>query len=246
MKSILPASHLLRQFVLFALIALLLLTVMRAAYSLWQFPKIAEVNAFVPLFVHGLRFDLALIGLICFVPVVLGSLLSITKFTRGLAKSIIVFFLVAGMFLILTLELLTPWFISIQGVRPDLRLLGLVEDPVTVIKAVFTQHTVPIIIGAAVSILILVAFWIRLELSRFLRRKVFAPTGVLLALVGGFVCLVAIWSTPDIRQAAITPADSMVSTDVTVNELTLNTTYKTVHAIISPFFMDGGIEELLP
>jgi hypothetical protein len=217
---------------------------MRAAYSLWQFPKILEANAFLPLFVQGLRFDLALVGLICIVPIVLGSLLSITKLTRGLAKLIIVFFLVGGLFLILFLELLSPWFVSVQGVRPDLQLIASVEDPISAIKFVLSQHTVPIIIGAVVSALILAAFWMRLEVSRFLRRRVFAPTGFLFAIVGGFVCLVAIWSTPDIRKTAFSPNDSLISLDVTVNDLAMNTTYKTVHSMISPYFVDTGLQEL--
>ena len=140
MKSILSATHLLRQFVLFALTILLLLTVIRTAYGLWLFPKIAEANAFLPLFIQGLRFDLALIGQISIVPVVVGSLLSVTKLTRGLAKIVIVLFLTIGLFLVLILELLTPWFISIQGVRPDLNVLGSVENPLSTIQSVFVQR----------------------------------------------------------------------------------------------------------
>ena len=40
MKSKLPASHLFRQFLLFALTLVFLLTVIRAAYALWQFSRI--------------------------------------------------------------------------------------------------------------------------------------------------------------------------------------------------------------
>jgi hypothetical protein len=243
MKSILSATHLLRQFVLFALTILLLLTVIRTAYGLWLFPKIAEANAFLPLFIQGLRFDLALIGQICIVPVVVGSLLSVTKLTRGLAKIVIVLFLTIGLFLVLILELLTPWFISIQGVRPDLNVLGSVENPLSTIQSVFVQHTVPLIIGIVVSVLILIAFWIRLELRRFLRYRVFAPTGILLALVGGLACLVAIWSTPDVRQSAFSPADSLISRDVTVNDLAMNTTYKIVYSLVAQLYISAGVEE---
>lgn len=243
MKSILPATHLLRQFVLFALTVLLLLTVMRAAYSLWQFTSIAETQAFLALFVQGLRYDISLIGQLSIVPVVIGSLLSITKLTRGLAKFIIVLFLMMGLFLVLALEFLTPWFISIQGVRPDHHLLGAVENPLKAIKTVFVIHTVPVIIGALVSALILIAFWMRLEVSRFLHRRVSAPTGILLAVVGGFVCLVAIWSNPDIRKTPFSPADSLISSDVTVNDLAMNTSYKALYSLVSQFFISTAAEE---
>ena len=243
MKSTLPATHLLRQFVLFALTIVLLLTVMRAAYSLWQFPRIAEADAFLPFFIQGLRFDLALVGLICIIPIVLGSLLSVLNITRGLAKFIVVLFLLGGLFLILTLELLTPWFVNTQGVRPDLPLLGDVKEPLNTLKSVFAQYTVPIVIGIVVSLLILVAYWLRMELKRFLRLPVFAPTAILFALIGGFVCLVAIWSTPDLRKIAYSPADSLISLDSTVNDLAMNTTYKTLYSLVLPFFNANGTED---
>jgi len=233
MKSILPATHLIRQFVLFALTVLLLLTVMRSAYVLWQFPIISANDAFLSLFIQGLRFDLALISKICIVPVVLGSLLSIAKATRVFAKLLIVLFLMVGLFLILTLELLTPWFISTEGVRPDHHVFGMVESPVDILKSVLDQHTVPFVIGVLISVLILIAFWVRLEYSRFLRRKVFAPTGILFACVGGLACLLAIWSTPNFTKSPFSPTDSLTSADITVNELAMNTTYKTVNSLIS-------------
>ena len=243
MKSILSATHLLRRFVLFALTVLLLLSVLRAAYGLWQFPKIAETQAFVALFVQGLRFDLSLIGLLCIVPVVVGSLLSITKLTRGLARFIIILFLMMGLFLVLGLEFLTPWFISIQGVRPDHHLVGAVEDPLKAIITVFDIHTVPVVIGAVVSALILIAFWMRLEANRFLRHRISAPTGILLAVVGGFVCLVAIWSNPDLRKTPFSPVDSLISADVTVNEMAMNTSYKALYSLASQFFISTATEE---
>lgn len=234
MKPTLSATHLLRQFVLFALTTLLLLTVIRLAYGLWQFPKIAEADALLPLFVQGLRFDLALIGLICIIPVVLGSLLSVVSFTRPLAKFLIVFFLMLGLFFVLTLELLTPWFIDGQGVRPDINMIGDVQTFMNTVKSVFVQYAIPIIIGISVSALILIAFWVRMEVSRFLRYTIFAPTGLLMALIGGLFCVLAIWSTPDLRKTAFSPADALISQDVTVNDLSMNTAYKTLYSIISP------------
>ena len=96
MKSKLPASHLLRQFLLFTLTVLFLLTVIRAAYGMWQYPKLSQAEKVLPWFVEGLRYDVALIGLICFIPVVVGSLLSSLSRTRALAKLMISCFLVCG------------------------------------------------------------------------------------------------------------------------------------------------------
>ncbi|MFK8076337.1 MAG: hypothetical protein AB8B84_07105 [Granulosicoccus sp.] len=236
MKSIIPARHLLRHFLLFALTALFLLTVIRAAYGLWQFPKIMEANAVLPLFVQGLRFDLALIGIISVVPVVLGSLFSVSKYTRGFAKFLVLIFFTLGLLLILVLELITPWFIQNEGMRPDINLIAGVESPMAEIAAAFSAYTVPLIIGIVVCALIFIAFCLRMEINRFLRFRVFAPTGIMLGLVGGLLCLMAIWSTFDLSQQALSPGDSLISRDVMVNDLAMNSMYKTIYSLVLPIF----------
>lgn len=232
MKSTLPASHLLRQYVLFALTAIFLLTVIRAAYGLWLFPRLDEANAVIPLFVQGLRFDLALIGLVCIVPVVLGSFLAMSNATRGLAKFLVSSFLLVGLFLILSLELLTPWFIDTQGLRPDLALLGAVENPIESFMGVVTHHAVPLAIGVMLCGLIMIAYWLRMELPRFLRYRVARPSAFFLAVLGGLICLVAIWSTPDLRKNVFSPANSHISQDQTVNDLSMNSAYKTLFSML--------------
>lgn len=240
MKSTLPATHLLRQFLLFVLTCIFLLTLMRAAYGLWQFPKLEEADALIPLFVQGLRFDFALIGLICLIPVVLGSILSMTNATRGLAKFIIVLFLVLGLLLILLLELVTPWFVDTQGLRPDIDLITSVENPVNTIKQIATAHVLPLAVGSVLCILILLAFWARMELQRFLRYRVSVMSGLLMAIGGGGLCLIAIWSTPDMRNSALSPGDSLISRDATVNDLAMNSTYKTLYSVALPYLNNLG------
>ena len=186
MKSTLPATHLLRHFLLFLLTVMFLLTLIRAAYGLWQYPKLAETDALVPLFVQGLRFDLALVGIICLIPVVAGSLLAALTATRSLAKLLITVFLVGGLLLILLMELLTPWFVQTVGLRPDLELLAGVEHPMAVLQSVVAANAIPLSVAALLCILILIAFWSRLEPKRFLRYRLSLFSGLFLGLAGVF------------------------------------------------------------
>ncbi|MBX2881689.1 MAG: hypothetical protein KTR32_17210 [Granulosicoccus sp.] len=235
MKPTLPATHLLRQYLLFVLTAVFLLTVMRSAYGLWQFPKLEQTSTIINLFVQGLRFDLALIGIIALVPVVLGTLLSMSNATRWLAKFLITVFLLGGLVLILFLELLTPWFLDTQGLRPDIDMLSGVPTPAQTATEVFQQHMIPVIIGLVLCLLIIIAFWSRMEIGRFLRYRVSVSSALLLALVGGLICLVAIWSTPDLRKPALSPGDSLISTDSTVNDLAMNSAYKSLYSLALPY-----------
>lgn len=235
MKSTLPATHLLRQFLLFVLTAVFLLTVMRSAYGLWQFPKLEQADAFPSLFVQGLRFDLALIGMIALVPVVIGSLLSMSDATRGLAKFVITLFLAGGLALILVLELLTPWFVGTQGLRPDIDMLASVPEPVQTLQQVIMQNVVPFAIAAVLCLLVLIAFLARMELGRFLRYRVSVPSALTMAVLGGLVCLIAIWSTPDLRKPALSPGNSLITKDSTVNDLVMNSAYKSLYSAAQPY-----------
>jgi len=205
MSATLPASHLVRQYFLFVLTVIFLLTMVRAGYALWKFPELEETQAFVPLFLQGLRFDLALIGIICLIPVVVGSLLSMTRLTRGLAKFVISAVLFAGLVVIVLLELITP------------------------------------AVGTVLCLLIIIAFWFRMELRRFLNYRIAVLPALATAIVGGALCLLAIWSTPDLRKPAISPDDAAISENLTINDIAMNTTYKTVYNVVMPL-----ISPLLP
>ncbi|MDB3935384.1 hypothetical protein N9383_01530 [Granulosicoccus sp.] len=235
LKSTLPATHLLRQYLLFVFTVVFLLTMTRSVYALWKFSELEETGAFVALFVQGLRFDLALIGFICLVPVVLGSLLSMFKVTRGLAKFIISLFLIMGLGIILLLEFVTPWFIHTQGIRPDVPVFQALESPLAVIQSAIVENAIAAAVLGVLGLLILLAFWSRMELSRFLRYRISRPAALATALIGGVLCILAIWSTPDVRQPPFGPTNAKISENETINDLAMNTTGKTIYSLLPPY-----------
>jgi hypothetical protein len=78
-----------------------------------------------------------------------------------------------------------------------------------------------------------------MELSRFLRYRLSVPAGLALAVGGGLLCIVAIWSSADLRKPAFSPVDALISKDSTVNDLAMNSTYKTLYSIAQPI-LDAG------
>lgn len=239
MKSTLPATHLLRHFVLFALTIIFLLTMIRAAYGLWQFPRVMEADALVDIFVVGVRFDLALIGYLLLIPVVLGTLLGMFDSTRLLARWLVFGWLIAGLLFILLAELVTPYFVAEQGLRPDIPLLSALENPLAALKTVWSEHLIPAVIGVVLAALILIAFWSRLEISRLLRYRLSRLSAMLLAIVGGAICLLAIWSGVDPRQPALSPGSGLISADATVNDIASNTAFKTLYSIAMPYLNEA-------
>lgn len=236
-KSIskLPVSHLIRHYLLFAFVVLFLLTLARSAYNLWQFDKVVEADALIPSFLQGLRFDLALIGIVLALPVFLVPLLSISNFTRPIGRFFSLFWLFIGLLLILLLELLTPYFMDQQGLRPDLSVLTAIKDPVELLSQLWSKHLIPAVIGVLLLVLILVAFWSRLESSRFLKFPIRPLPAIAFSIVGLLLCLLAVRSSVDIKSPAMSPETALISKDTTVNEITLNSAYKSFYSLYTEY-----------
>lgn len=231
MKSKLPASHLFRQFLLFALTLVFLLTLIRAAYAVWQFSRVEVTDAVMPLFVQGLRYDLALIGILCIIPLSMGTVLAMLTRTRPLAKFLITSFMLGGLVLVMLTELVTPWFLENRGLRPDVALLASVDQPMTVVKSLLAEQVVPLSVASVLCALILMAFWGRMEVRRFLRYRLSVPGALMLAIVGGLSCILAIRSSADPVHAALSPADAKISEDPTINDLAMNSAYKLLYSL---------------
>jgi len=238
MKSSVSAVHLLRVFTLFTLVVLFLLTLTRAGFSLWKLGHIESVEGFnqlrgfSELFVLGWRFDLALIGTVLLIPVTLGTFLAMLGPLRFFARIIIHLFLVIGLLVILAAELVTPHFLHVSQARPDFAELEAIGNPVEVIASLWSTQMIPVIIGLVLAILILIAFMVRLEMSRFLRHRIAPLSGFALIIVGGALCLFAIISNVDFVEPPLAlptvlhPNDSLISADKLVNDLSLNSAFK--------------------
>ena len=231
MAANLAATHLVRRFGLFAFTALFLLTTLRAGHALWRFAAVEGQGAVLDLFLHGLRFDIALVGAVCLVPVTLGSALAMFGPTRGAARVLIVGALMAGLVLMLLAELLTPWFLAEAGVRPGVpELLG-VQDPLGAMIAATLDHPIVAGLGVLLGALVAVAFWARLEVPRLLRFPLAKGSGAALALVGGAACALAIWSGPVPGSGPLSPADARVTDAPIVNELVMNSAWKALATV---------------
>lgn len=235
MTATLPATHLLRQFLLFALVVVFLLLVARAGYALWQFPAVEAAGSPVQLFLTGLRFDLALVAGLCFVPLVLGSLLGMFDATRALAKGLVVTCLVLGLVAVLVTELVTPHFLGTSAARPDAAAFA---DPValaTTLGGVAARHPLPSAIGALLLLLIVIAYIARMETGRFLRYRLSRPSALALALLGGLVCAWLARSRLDPREPALSLADVSLGGPPVVDQIAANSGWTTLRPLLAPW-----------
>lgn len=243
MKSILSASHLLRRYVLFALTVIFTLTLVRAVLSLWKFPQVVESGALVDLFVTGLRFDVALVSAMLLLPVILVTLLGMFGVTRHIGTFLLIFWLCLCLLYVFATELITPWFIDQQGIRPDLAVVAASEGFLPQMGAQAVAQPITAGIAVVLAILIFVAFVMRLEIPRLLRYRLARPSATALMLVGGLLCVVGVWSQVDPRNPPLSPTSSLISTEQTVNELAMNTGYKFAYSTFQPYGL--RVRELL-
>lgn len=239
MKATLPATHLLRRFFLYAFTILLLLTIIRAGFSLWRFQDVQEANVLIPLFLQGLRFDLAIVGALCLFPVVIGYLLGMIGPLRPIAKVFMVLFMMAGLLFVMLAEFVTPWFLQANGVRPDMDMIKSAESPlaspIVAVTTLSLNSLIPLAIAAVLILLVMLAFWSRLELGRLLHFRLSVPQALLMTIVGALACIVAVWSTPDLRKPMLSNGDALISANTTVNDLAMNTAWKILFTAAQPF-----------
>jgi len=236
MKPTIPSTHLLRHFVLFAFVALFLLTMIRAGYGLWQFPAVLESEAWYSLFLTGLRYDLALIGGLLLVPMIVGPLLGMLGVTRLIAKSFLIIWLVGALGYILVTEYITPYFILESGIRPDLAVLAVTEEPIIAAMGFVSAHFVPALIGILLMLMIFLAYARRLEITRLLAYRLSVGSSIALLILGSAVCLLAIRSEYDPGKPALSPGHSLISKQTLINEISMNTGYKIAYSTIQPYF----------
>ncbi len=235
MKSRLSATHLLRHLLLFVFIGVFLLTMIRAAYVLWQFPLPMSSGSIIDIFIMGLRYDLALMCIFALPVLILGSVFGLLSATKDFAKALVVFLLMLGMIFLVVSELITPYFLVEQGVRPDLSVFTAISDPVSVLASLWSTHMIPAIIGVVLAVLVIIAYWARLEISRMFRFPLAALSTIPLLIVGVVLCALGIYSHYDPSQPPLSPTTGIISTETVLNEITLNTGYKMLYSMLSPF-----------
>ena len=198
------------------------------------------------LFSSGLRFDLSLVGIVCFVPVVLGSLLAMFDATRAIAKGLILVWLVLGLALVLVAELVTPYFLANEAVRPDADALGNLPALVPDLVALAVRHPVPAALGVLLVLLILVAYLARVESARFLHYRVSRPSALALAVFGGLLCLVAARSSFDPFAPPLSPADVALGGEAVVDQIAMNSAWTTLHSLTMPWLQGVAVPRSAP
>jgi len=106
---------------------------------------------------------------------------------------------------------------------------------------------IPAVIGLILSILIIIAYQARLEVGRMLKFRLSRISTPFLIIVGVLLGGLAIYSGFDFAKPPLSPTTHLISTETIINEVALNTGYKSLHSVVAPMAELAGtkVNELL-
>ncbi|WP_219905179.1 LTA synthase family protein [Pseudothauera lacus] len=221
------------------LAGLAVLTASRLGLMLWQWERVAATGIAGTMLLQGLRVDLIQLGLLVLPALLLAPLLATAPGWR-LWRRLTWLWAVAGVTVLVFMELATPAFIGEYDTRPNRLFVEYLRYPQEVLSMVWLGFRAHLLAGLAATAL---AAWAMLRLMRPWLAVERRGRHWQLWLSWPFVFLLAaitIRSTTDHRPA--NPALFALTTDPMVNSLILNSTWSVAHAIYNLKHESGSSE----
>ncbi|HDY7466612.1 TPA: LTA synthase family protein [Vibrio vulnificus] len=213
----------------FAAIALGLVTLSRFLLALWQFDRITTADGWSNLLFQGLRVDIATLCWLFILPCLLAAILPVEGMVGKIWRAVLRVWLVAGLWIMVYMELATPPFIMEYDLRPNRLFVEYLIYPKEVFSMLWQGYKIELFIGLVGSIATLWLGWIfsgkvteNVRQIKWQWRPVLAIAVVLLGVLG---------ARSSLGHRPLNPAMVAFSSDPLVNDLVLNSSYSVFFAI---------------
>ncbi|MGI9831680.1 LTA synthase family protein [Vibrio vulnificus] len=213
----------------FVAIALGLVTLSRFLLALWQFDRITATDGWSNLLVQGLRVDIATLCWLFILPCLLAAILPVEGMVGKIWRAVLRVWLVAGLWIMVYMELATPPFIMEYDLRPNRLFVEYLIYPKEVFSMLWQGYKIELFIGLVGSIATLWLGWIfsgkvteNVRQIKWQWRPVLAIAVVLLGVLG---------ARSSLGHRPLNPAMVAFSSDPLVNDLVLNSSYSVFFAI---------------
>lgn len=133
-------------------VAVFILGTFRLGLAIWQWERVSAVASIWQIIVYGLRSDLIMTGML-FSPLVLLAPLLANNLSWKLWKTIILIWGVAGLSLLIFMELATPTFILEYDLRPNRLFIEYLKYPSEVGAMLWKGFRTPLILGLGLTAL---------------------------------------------------------------------------------------------
>lgn len=211
-------------------IALLLLSLSRLGLMGWQSARVGGIEQWQTILLNGFRIDLSSVCYLLIPPFLLSTLALFIRPLHKIAKTLVTVWLTAMVGFLLYMEVVTPTFILEYDLRPNRLFVEYLIYPKEVLSMLWTGYKLEILISTLMLVLCVTLTW------KGLRRQFIAPSTlswpVKLLTVLTFLCLLFAGARGSVGHRPINPAMVSFSNDHLLNDLTLNSAYSVIFALL--------------
>ncbi|WP_190337894.1 LTA synthase family protein [Vibrio sp. S11_S32] len=210
-------------------IGLILLSMSRICLCVWKRERVKKANGLKAILISGLRMDVVTLCYLLILPSLLTCLFTGFDAISGVWLTALRIWFVAGLWLLVYMEIATPSFIDEYDVRPNRFFVEYLIYPKEVFSMLWTGYKLELFIGLVVSMLTLYLGW---WFTGLLVSDIASPAWywrLPLGLVAVALCVLGARSS--FGHRGINPSMIAFSHDHLMNDFALNSTYSVLYAI---------------
>ncbi|EPR4994556.1 LTA synthase family protein [Vibrio navarrensis] len=213
----------------FSAVALGLLTASRVLLAVWQADRVSAAEGWLNLIVQGIRVDIATLSWLFILPALLAALFPVQGIFGKIWRTLLRVWLVAGLWILVYMELATPPFIMEYDLRPNRLFVEYLIYPKEVFSMLWSGYKLELFIGLIGSVATLWFGWkwsgkvtAQTQQVKWRWRPVLAVAVIILGVLG---------ARSSLGHRPLNPAMVAFSSDPLVNDLVLNSAYSVFFAI---------------
>lgn len=213
----------------FSLFSLAFLSISRILLAFWQFDRIESFNDFLYILGQGVRVDIATLCWLFILPALLSSFMPLKGKVGECWKWVLRLWMVAGLWILVYMELATAPFIQEYDLRPNRLFVEYLIYPKEVMSMLWTGYKLELFIGAIGTALTLVLGWKWSKKLTDSAQQINWKWRPLLAIFVVLLCVAGARSS--LGHRPLNPAMVAFSNDPLLNDLTLNSSYSLLFAV---------------
>jgi len=218
----------LRPLAIFACVALAVLLASRLGLAWLYADRLAAAGGLPRILLMGLRFDLIIVAYICIVPLLISTLAPGFILRSRAWQSLLVAWFCVWIMLLVFNEAATPAFIAEFGVRPNRQYVEYLDTPGLVLSTIWNNNRVSLIVGILLTV---VAGVTKLRLLRRRATVDVHPAWARALVLLPLLVVLGYTARGSVGHRPLSVSNAALSSDPTVNDLALNSTYSVAYAV---------------
>lgn len=209
-------------------VGLLLFSLSRLGLALWHLDRVNDAHAWYELVVSGIRIDIVSLCYLLILPALLSSLFASDNQLGRFWHLVLRFWITAGLWLIVYMEVVTPPFIIEYDLRPNRLFIEYLIYPKEVASMLWSGYKLEIFVGLVASALTIVIGW---KWSGSLVKGLSYPPWYWRPLIGLLVVAIGVLGArSSLGHRPLNPAMVAFSSDPLINDLVLNSSFSVIFA----------------